>query len=398
MKFDLGTDPSTGKRLTRYHNFKGTKREAEAELVRLKASANRGEYVDPSRATLAEFLEQWEGWAATQVSAKTLERYKELIAHHVRPHLGASRIQRLKPVNFAELYGKLQRAKLKGGAGLSPRTVGHVHRVLHRVFGQAVKWGIVAVNPTDAAEPPRVERTEIEILPADQIGPVINALRGKPLYMVAVLGLATGMRRGEMAALRWADVDFESGKIRVERSLEQTNAGLTFKAPKTKAGRRRISIPRSIITELREHWRAQQEQRLALGQGKAGDDDLVLVRSDGGVWPPDSLTTAWQKTIAALKLPRVTLHALRHTHVSQLIAAGLDVVTVSRRIGHSNPTVTLAVYAHLFGDTDERPRRWSRPRSPTLCQRSENGSGTLLRTLRAPSGGNPVAAGTNSGA
>src|SRR5580704_9638891 len=93
IKFDLGTDPVTGKRLTRYHSFKGTKREAEVELVRLKAGADRGEYVDPSKPTLAEFLDRWEAWVATQVSAKTLERYKELTPHHVRPHLGASRIQ-----------------------------------------------------------------------------------------------------------------------------------------------------------------------------------------------------------------------------------------------------------------------------------------------------------------
>src|SRR6266576_1084686 len=125
-------------------------------------------------------------------------------------------------------------------------------------------------------------------------------LRGRPLYPVAVLGLATGMRRGELAALRWGDIDFDTGKIRVERSLEQTNAGLAFKAPKTKAGRRAVSIPPSIVTELRNHWREQQEQRLALGIGKAGADDLVFARPDASPWPPDSLTTAWVKTIAAL--------------------------------------------------------------------------------------------------
>src|SRR4029077_1327488 len=107
-------------------------------------------------------------------------------------------------------------------------------------------------------------------------------------------------------------------------------------------------------TELRAHWRRQQEQRLLLGLGKAAPGDLVFARTDATPWPPDSMTTAWSKTIARLKLPKVTLHALRHTHVSQLIAAGIDVVTVSRRIGHSHPTVTLAVDAHLFGDPDER--------------------------------------------
>jgi integrase len=353
LKFDLGTDLLTGRRLTRYHSFRGTKREALDKLDELKVAAKQGTYVDPSKLTLSEFLDRWETWAATQVSAKTLERYRELAAHHIRPHIGAARIQRLKTVNFAELYGKLQRPKPEG-AGLAPRTIGHVHRLLHRVFGHAVKWEVIANNPITAAEPPRVQRTEIEILSPDQINTVLRALRGRPLYPVALIGLATGARRGELVALRWSDIDLKGGKIRVERSLEQTNAGLAFKAPKTKAGRRTISIPQSVVAELRNYWREQQEQRLILGMGKAGADDLVLARPDTGPWPPDSLTTAWSKAIVRLKLPKVTLHALRHTHVSQLIAAGLDVVSVSRRIGHSTPTVTLNVYAHLFGDTDER--------------------------------------------
>ncbi|HVB15279.1 MAG TPA: site-specific integrase [Stellaceae bacterium] len=213
---------------------------------------------------------------------------------------------------------------------------------------------MIATNPVAAAEPPRVQRTEVEILAPHQIKAVVDALRGRPLYPVAVIGLATGMRRGEIAALRWGDIDLDGGKVHVQRSLEQTNAGLAFKAPKTNAGRRTVSIPASIVTELRDHWRRQQEQRLAFGMGKAGPDDLAVARPDASPWPPDSLTADWARTIRMLKLPKVTLHALRHTHVSQLIAAGLDVVAVSRRIGHSNPTVTLGVYAHLFGNTDER--------------------------------------------
>jgi integrase len=353
LKFDLGTDPAVGKRLTRYHSFKGTKREAEAELVRLMAAADRGDYVDPSRTTLNEFLDHWETWAETQVSAKTHERYRELFAHHVRPHLGMARVQRLKGVNFAELYGRFKRPK-PDGAGLSPRTIGHVHRLVHRALGHAVKWGMLTVNPVSSAEPPRVERSEIEILTQEQAKAMLNALRGRALHPVAVVGLATGARRGEILALRWADVDLDGGKIRIERSLEQTNAGLAFKTPKTKAGRRAISIPRSVVAELQDHWRRQQEARLALGMGKADPDDLVFTRPDGSTWPPDSLTADWARTLRMLKLPKVTLHSLRHTHASQLIAAGLDVVTVSRRIGHSNPTVTLAVYAHLYGNTDER--------------------------------------------
>jgi integrase len=351
LKFDVCSD--TGERKTRYVTFHGGKREAQRKLTELLDQVNKGSFIDPSKLSLGEFLDRWESWAATQVSAKTLERYKELLAHHVRPHLGARAIQKLRTVDFAELYGKLQQPKPEG-AGLAPRTVGHVHRLLHRVLGHAVKWSLTGGNPVTAAEPPRVQRSEIEILAPGEIRAVLEALRGRPLYTVAVIGLATGMRRGEIAALRWDDIDLDGGKLRVERSLEQTNAGLAFKAPKTKAGRRVVSIPASIVAELREHWRRQQEQRLALGMGKAGPDDLVFARPDASPWPPDSLTADWARTVRALKLPKVTLHALRHTHVSQLIAAGLDVVTVSRRIGHSNPTVTLGVYAHLFGNTDDR--------------------------------------------
>jgi integrase len=162
------------------------------------------------------------------------------------------------------------------------------------------------------------------------------------------------MRRGEIVAIRWGEIDFAAGRVKVERSLEQTNAGLDFKAPKTKAGRRAVSIPPSVVAELRRHWRQQQEVRLALGSGKAGSEDLVFARHDGNPYPPDSLTADWARTVRILHLPKVTFHALRHTHVSQLIAEGIDVVTVSRRIGHSKPSITMDVYSHLFGNTDER--------------------------------------------
>jgi integrase len=354
MKFDDGHDPATGRRLIRYHSFKGTKRDAERKLTELLKARDDGAYVESSKVTLGEFLDRWETWAAGQVSAKTLERYKELGKLYVRPHLGAARIQKLKTVNFAELYGVLQKPEAEQGTGLSPRTVGHVHRLLHRVFGHAVKWGVTANNPVTSADPPVVERTEIEILGPAQIKAVLLGLKGRPLYPIAVLGLATGMRRGELAALRWKDADLDGGKVRIEQSLEQTKGGLRFKAPKTKAGRRAVTVPPSVVSELRVHWRRQQEHRLALGLGKASDDDLVFARPDSSPYPPDSLTFDWARTVRRLKLPIVTFHALRHTHASQLIASGLDVVTVSRRLGHSNPTVTLGVYGHLFTNTDDR--------------------------------------------
>jgi integrase len=139
----------------------------------------------------------------------------------------------------------------------------------------------------------------------------------------------------------------------MERSLEQTKAGLRFKAPKTKHGRRSISIPPSIVSEMRTHWKAQQEQRLALGLGKAADGDLVFSTWDGKTRSPNALTKEWLVAMAAAGID-ASFHSLRHSHASSLIAAGIDVLTISRRLGHASPTITLNTYGHLFANTDDR--------------------------------------------
>jgi integrase len=127
---------------------------------------------------------------------------------------------------------------------------------------------------------------------------------------------------------------------------------LRFKPPKTAHGRRTISLPPNAVTALREHRRKQLETRLALGLGRPEPDALVFCQPDGSPIVPCWLSYTWRNTCISLKLPRVTLHALRHTHASALIAAGVDVVKISRRLGHSSPVVTLRIYAHLFNTDD----------------------------------------------
>lgn len=349
LKYELGIDARTGRRMTKYVSFKGTKREAQAELVRLMETVRRGEHVDPTKLTVAEFLDRWEqGWAALQVGPKTRERYLELLRLHVRPHIGALPLHKLQPVHLAELYAELL------AKGLGPRTIGHVHRVLHKALTVAVGWSLVSRNPAAIAKPPRVQAHEVEIITVEQAEKILQCLRGRALYPIIALALATGMRRGELLALRWGDVDLDTSRIQVERSLEQTKAGLRFKEPKTKHGRRSIKIPPSVVSELKAHWTLQQAQRLKLGLGRAGDDDLVFASWDGTTRSPNATTREWVRALAENKLPAISLHALRHTHASQLIAAGMDPVSISRRLGHASPTITLNVYGHLFGNSDDR--------------------------------------------
>jgi integrase len=214
--------------------------------------------------------------------------------------------------------------------------------------------GLVEQNVATLVSPPRVASTEIELLTPAEVQIVLGKLEGRSIYPILVTALATGMRRGELLALRWQNVDLDGAVLRVEQSLEQTKAGLRFKSPKTKHGRRSITLPASAVTVLRDHWKAQKEQRLKLGMGKAPTDSLVFATWEGKPRSPNSLTKEWWEAVRSAGMPPVTLHSLRHTHASHLIASGLDVLAISRRLGHGSPTITLGVYGHLFPNTDDR--------------------------------------------
>jgi integrase len=342
-------DPATGRRKRKWHSFAGTKREAQIECARLICEAQGGGSVDLSRETVAGFIDRFvRDWVTVNVSARTAERYRQLL-DHVRRHLRERPLQKVRPEELAALYATLSRS------GMAPRTISHVHSVLFQALGQAKVWKVVRDNVAEAVRPPPVPDKELPILQPDRAREMLGALRRNPLYLLASLALATGMRRNELLALRWRDVDLDAGRLRVELALEETGVhGIRTKAPKTKNGRRTIALPTHIVMELRHHWREQQEQRLALGMGKAPADSPILATIEGKPQSPNTITKAWPRAMAAIGMPEITLHSLRHTHASMLIASGMDVLTISRRLGHGSPTITLRVYGHLIHGTDDR--------------------------------------------
>ena len=353
LKYDAGLD-AAGKRKTRYASFKGSKRDAAIELARLVALNASGEGVDPSKATVAEFVERWErDWATTNVGTKTLERYKQLLRLYVTPRIGSIRLQKLQAVQLSELYTALLGAGGHDGRPLSARSVGHVHRVLHRALGHAATWGLVSQNVASLVSPPPVPDSEVEILAENQIGTILRHLQGRTLRTIVSFLLGTGARRGEALAIRWKDVDLQKHVVRIERSLEQTKGSLRFKAPKTKHGRRNVAISPWLVAELRSHRARQDERRLALGAGRGPDDSTVFARWNGEPLSPSRVSQDFAAAMDALEID-CTLHGIRHSHVSQLIAEGLDVLTISRRIGHASPSITLNVYGHMFPNTDAR--------------------------------------------
>ena len=253
LKFDVGRDPSTGRRVTRFVTFRGTKRDAQKELARLISQANAGDAIEPSRVTVRDYLRKWVADAeAVAISAKTAERYGQLIERQIIPHLGAMTLQRVRAADVVSWHAKLLREGRHDGDPLSARTVGHAHRVFRKALADACRRELLTRNPASLVQPPKFDTEEMKILSAEQVRGVLSGLKDTSIFGPVVLLLSTGMRRGELMALRWGDVDLDGAKLRVERSVEKTKVhGLREKAPKTRHGRRTISLP-AIAVEVCE--------------------------------------------------------------------------------------------------------------------------------------------------
>ncbi len=206
LKFDLGRDPVSGKRLSKFVNFNGTKREAQAELNR-------------------------------RVANKTAVRHRQIVMRQIAPRLGQMPMRKLTPVHIEAFEAELQRSgNVKGrkaGQGLTAQTVLHVHRTLSQAFAHAVKTGVLFKNPAEQVKPPRPPRREIAILSKAEVGELLKAAEATPLYLPILIGVTTGMRRGEILGLRWSDIDLKAGRLTVNQSLERLGGKTTFKAPKT---------------------------------------------------------------------------------------------------------------------------------------------------------------------
>jgi integrase len=354
LKFDAGRD-ATGNRKIHYHTFRGSKREAQVKLAELIAAVATNAYVEPSKVTVGEFvrnrIDQWE--AAGDITARTAARYRELAENQIAPHLGNKVLQKLRPLEIEEWHAVLRNSgRARGSGGLAPRTIGHAHRVLSKALSDAIENELVTKNVATTKAAPKPPDDEMVI--AQDIPGLIDKLKTSArLYVPAMVSLFTGMRLGEVLALRWRRVDLDQGAINVREALEHTKVhGIRFKSPKSKAGRRDITLPDLLIDLLREYRREQLELRLKLGAGRLPDDALLFGDIDGDPPSPNALSAAWSDFAERVGMPEVTFHALRHTHASQLIDAGVDIVTISKRLGHAKPDITLRIYAHLFRKDD----------------------------------------------
>lgn len=324
----------------------GTKKAALDWLAEVRVQAGRGLLPEPSKLTLASYLEHWLQAAGPSLRPGSVATYRQA-AEYIIPVLGQARLQALKPAEIQGLYGRLL------DRGLSPATVRICHTLLHRALSQAVDWGLLAQNPADRAKPPRAVRKEFRVLQAWELARLLEAaaVQCPEFYpMVATLAL-TGMRLAEATGLRWSDVDLEAGVIRVSRALRRVGARWVETEPKSAAGRRQIPIPAPLVELLKRHRRTVAELRLKAGSAwETAFGDLVFPTAAGRPREPSNVRKALARACHRAGLPRLRVHDLRHSHATLLLSWGVHPRVVQERLGHSTVTLTLQTYSHVLPD------------------------------------------------
>jgi integrase len=292
-------------------------------------------------------LERWLADIQSRVSPRTYDRYAEIAKKNIGPMLGNKALAKLKATDISAAYTKaLASGRRKDGGKLSARTVLHIHRVLKQALAQAVQWEMIARNPAASVKPPKVPPNPMHTYDLAQTAELIDALRGTRLFVPVLLAVLCGLRRGEIAALRWKNVDLAAGQLAVTQSAEQTRTVVRYKEPKS--GRSRtVALPAMVVDELRVHRLRQSEELLRLGI-KVTDETFVYAREDGLPIQPDTLTHDWDRKIATTALPRIRFHDLRHAHATHMLASGIHPKVASERLGHSKIGITLDLYSHVL--------------------------------------------------
>jgi integrase len=327
-----------------------TEEEARRKLTRLNRERDQGVLMkSDERLTVAAFLTDWLARSKARVRASTHKRYGEQLAHIIKA-LGRVRLVKLTPAQIEGVHARLL------ASGLSGTSVAHINTVLNGAMKDAVRKRILAIYPCEAVTAPRAPTEEIHPLDGEAATAFLLAARGERFEALFILALRTGMRRGELCALKWQDVNMERGTLLVRASLRaMKGGGYEFTPPKTKAGRRTIALKPAVVEALKSHRARQNEERLFLGPAWQ-ENGLVFPSTIGTPQDPQNLSRiAFKRVLDKAGLPRETrFHDLRHTCATLLLSHGTDAKTVSDLLGHSTIAITLNTYGHVLPNMRER--------------------------------------------
>ena len=347
-RYTAGRDPGTGKQVQ--HSVYGTtQKEVVKKLQQIQADMERGMFLEPSKMTVGQWLDIWTAEYLGAVKPGTRESYTAKVRNNIKPALGAVKLQQLKPHAVQKFCNDLHTG------GLAPKSVKCIHGILHVALKQAMKNGYILQNPADGTTLPRVEKPEIETMPADKILAFIEQLRGHEFGVIYFVTLFTGMRQSEVLGLSWDCVDFDGGAILVRRQLIRSKEkGGGYSMQSLKNDKPRTVTPAPVVLQwLREERAKQAARRLQAGAAWDNPDNLVFTDALGKHLTHVTVYKHYKKLVAEMGIPEMRFHDLRHTYAVNALRSGDDIKTVQGNLGHHTAAFTLDTYGHV---TEEMKR------------------------------------------
>lgn len=326
-----------------------TKKEARVARIKLLNEINEGKYIVESEETFASFVPYWFKHYEKRVKASTASTRKYTVDKHLVNDNPFSNkpISKITTEDIDALYN------LKLEQGLSASTVKRIHQLLNIALTQAVKWKRIKFNPAIDADPPPVNKEEMQIWSFKEIRAFLDKCNNSRYKILFLIAIYTGMRKGEILGLKWSDIDLKKKKIHVQRTLQLiAEEGYIFTTPKTKKSIRQIPIPEFLIEQLLIFQKEQENWKNRLGE-EYQDQNLVICTEKGTIQDPRNILRKMKKICEEANVTPIRFHDIRHTHASILISEGVDLVKVSARLGHANAKITMEIYAHLIPNQDD---------------------------------------------
>lgn len=355
-------DPETGTTKPRWVGGFPTEAVAKRERNKALVAVDRGTYVPPTDLTVGAWLDQWIKGHSVELKPTTIAAYKQKIDGYLKPAIGHERLQALSPSRLSALFRQMAESGGKDGAPLSPRSVEYTRAILRKACNDAVVERVLEVNPVVGSKAPRKQGKPKHVTwTAEQQRLFIDAVEESRWSALWVVALGSGMRRGELLALTWSDVDLAGGVLSVEHSVAQIKQQRVVTDTKNHENRK-VALDPTTLGKLKA-WRKQQAaERLEWGAAYDNPANLVFTWPDGSPVLPDYASKEFVKVQDMVErgedgkpqLPRMTLHGTRHSHATTLLRAGVPVHIVSKRLGHKDASITLNVYADAIPDDDTR--------------------------------------------
>ena len=340
-RFTAGHDPVTGKQI--FKNVLGkTQAEVKEKLARALVEAGQVDFTKTGQYTVGTWMDTWfENVAKVKVRPSSHQTYKGYIDNHIKPSIGNIPLEKLTTMDLQKFYrklltkGRVERVESKEQPkGLSAKTVRNINQVISSAMDFAVAQKIISENPCKAVTLPKLEHKEMQTIPAEQLQTFLQEAKATGVYEMYYIELATGLRRGELLGLKWTDIDWKNGIIKVRRQVARVDGQIVEAPLKTKNSYRAVSISPQAIEVLRE-------------QKRKTNDTYVFPSPNGGPISPDSVNNMLKRVLERAGIPKVRFHDLRHTFATIALQNGVDIKTVSGMLGHFSAGFTLDTYAHV---------------------------------------------------